>query len=251
MRYLLLLLFLINSLHFIAQTKTFVRNYTYNASEADSKLSSRTIALNEVKTLLLEEIGSYLKSEFENRTVQTQINGQTTFTQLTKSKLVTLVAGITSTKILEEKWNGEVFYIEAEIVVNEADILIKLKELVNDKERTKELEELLAKNIEANETIENLKSELELAKANNRSLSEKDKSRIQENYNENIKVLGATFVGEEIIPGDGVVVIKRKLVKSGTTYTYEKKVFQWGGIACFRDGKPITELEFETETKKQ
>ena len=57
-------------------------------------------------------------------------------------------------------------------------------------------------------------------------------------------------VTEEIIPGDGVLVIKRVLVKSKVAYVYEKKIFNWGGIACFRDGSPIPETVFEFDTKK-
>ena len=46
----------------LAETKTFVREYTYQASEIDSKISCRIIALEQVKRLLLEEIGTYLES---------------------------------------------------------------------------------------------------------------------------------------------------------------------------------------------
>lgn len=46
----------------LAETKTFQREYTYQASEADSKLSARAIALEQVKRLLLEELGTYLES---------------------------------------------------------------------------------------------------------------------------------------------------------------------------------------------
>ena len=35
----------------VAEMKTFVKEYTYEASEADSKLSCRTIALEQVKRL--------------------------------------------------------------------------------------------------------------------------------------------------------------------------------------------------------
>jgi hypothetical protein len=38
-----------------AQEKTFIREYTYAASDLDSKISSRTIALEQVKRLVLEE----------------------------------------------------------------------------------------------------------------------------------------------------------------------------------------------------
>jgi len=58
-------------------------------------------------------------------------------------------------------------------------------------------------------------------------------------------------ITEEIIPGENVVVIRRVVVKDKKAFVYEKKVFNWGGIACFRDGESITELTFEQETKKQ
>ncbi len=38
----------------LAEMKTFVKEYTYQASDEDSKNSSRTVALREIKRLLLE-----------------------------------------------------------------------------------------------------------------------------------------------------------------------------------------------------
>ena len=184
-------MFLINSLCLYTQTKSFVREYTYKAGEADSKLSSKTLALKEVKTLLLEEVGVYLSSEFENKIEQKQVNGKTEFKQLTKSNIITLAAGITKTTILDEKWNGETYYLKAEIIVDINDTKKKLKELVNDKAKTKELEDIQAKNKEANDVIDKLKKELETAKAKNIELSEKDKTRIQEDYNAKINILDA------------------------------------------------------------
>jgi hypothetical protein len=43
-----------------AETKTFIKEYTYHAGDEDSRNSSRTIALREVKRLLLEELGTYV-----------------------------------------------------------------------------------------------------------------------------------------------------------------------------------------------
>jgi hypothetical protein len=40
-----------------AETKTFIKEYTYQAGDEDSKNSCRVIALREVKRLLLEELG--------------------------------------------------------------------------------------------------------------------------------------------------------------------------------------------------
>jgi len=184
-------LFLINSLCLYTQTKSFVREYTYKAGEADSKLSSRQLAIQEVNRLLLEEVGVYLSSEFENKIEQKQVNGKTEFKQLTKSNIITLAAGITKTTILEEKWNGETYYLKAEIIVDIDDTKRKLKELVNDKAKIKELEDIQAKNKEANDVIDKLKKELETAKAKNIELTEKDKTRIQEDYNAKINILDA------------------------------------------------------------
>jgi hypothetical protein len=57
-------------------------------------------------------------------------------------------------------------------------------------------------------------------------------------------------ITEEMITSESVVIIRRILVKDRQAFVYEKKVFNWGGIACFRDGEAITELTFEQETKK-
>ena len=71
---------------------------------------------------------------------------------------------------------------------------------------------------------------------------------------EHLKKLLAKYpqgITEETLPGEGVVIIRRVLVKGQMAFVYEKKIFNWGGIACFRDGSSITELVFEQETKKQ
>ena len=48
-----------------AKNKVFIREYTYHANEIDSKATSRTIALEQIKRQLLEELGTYLESETE------------------------------------------------------------------------------------------------------------------------------------------------------------------------------------------
>ena len=50
------LLLLISVSPAFAETKTFIKEYAYQASDFDSKISSRTIALEQVKRLLLEEV---------------------------------------------------------------------------------------------------------------------------------------------------------------------------------------------------
>ena len=59
------LLLLVSFSPALAETKTFIKQYTDQVSEDDNRDSSRTIALREVKRLLLEELGIYLESETE------------------------------------------------------------------------------------------------------------------------------------------------------------------------------------------
>lgn len=69
---------------------------------------------------------------------------------------------------------------------------------------------------------------------------------------ENIKAMLAKYpagLTEEIITGNGVVIIKRVLVKEGDVWVYQKKIFNWGGVTCFRDDVTITESIFENETR--
>ena len=109
--------------------KTWVREYTYHAGEADSKLTSRAIALEQVKRILLEEIGVFVHSELLMET--TEINGK--LKELTAKQIEIISAGITETKILEETWNGEILYIKAEITADKEDVLKKLDKVINKK----------------------------------------------------------------------------------------------------------------------
>ena len=104
-----MLSFVLNMGTAFSETKTFIREYTYQAGDEDSKNSCRVIALREVKRLLLEELGTYLEST-------TEVNDF----HLTKDHIVTLTAGIVQTELLAEKWNTETlrYWLKAKIAVN-------------------------------------------------------------------------------------------------------------------------------------
>lgn len=70
--------------------------------------------------------------------------------------------------------------------------------------------------------------------------------------NEHIKAMLAKYpegMTEEIINGNGVVIVKRILIKNNDVWVYQKKIFNWGGISCFRDDLAISSLVFDNETK--
>lgn len=75
---------------------TFIKEYTYQASELDSKISCRTIALEQVKRLLLEEMGTYLESFTEVKNYH-----------LSKDQIIIYTAGVVQLNIIEEKWDGK------------------------------------------------------------------------------------------------------------------------------------------------
>ena len=144
-------------------SKTFVREYTYKAGEADSKLTSRAIALEQVKRLLLEEVGVYIKSSLSSQ--ETEING--TVSALTQKDIQVLSAGITQTKVLEEKWDGESYRLKAEIQLDEKDVLRQLDDLISNEKGKEILEQNRAATDAALQEIARLKAELEQEKDKN------------------------------------------------------------------------------------
>ena len=162
MKYLLILILALISGGLSA--KTFVREYTYRAGEADSKLTSRAIALEQVKRLLLEEVGVYIKSSFSSQ--ETEVNGAVS--ALTQKDIQVLSVGITQTKVLEEKWDGESYLLKAEINLDEKDVLRQLDALIANEKSKEILEQNRAATDAAMQEIARLKTELE---------QEKDKTR--------------------------------------------------------------------------
>jgi hypothetical protein len=69
----ILILSVLFSISSQAQKKSFVSEYTYRASDADSKISSREKALKEVKALLIEELSVYVESYVDYEV--TEVNG--------------------------------------------------------------------------------------------------------------------------------------------------------------------------------
>lgn len=164
-------LFLVSTAN--AETKTFVREYIYQASEVDSKISCRVISLEQVKRLLLEELGTYLESHTE-----------ITNFELTKDQVVILTAGIVKTEIINENWDGNTlkYLLRAKMTVDPDSVLKSINDLRKDSQKTRELEELRQKADKALKEIVRLRKELEIAKG--------DKVKTAE-YNEAIGELGS------------------------------------------------------------
>ncbi len=145
----------------IAEIKTFEKEYTYQASEIDSKVTSRAIAVEQVKRLVLEELGTYLMAETEVKDFR-----------ITKDKVIMLTAGIVQTEILNEKWDGEKYHLKARMKADPKEVAASLDRLRKDTQKSKELEDAKKKASEAFQEIEKLKSDLEAVKADQNKLKE-------------------------------------------------------------------------------
>jgi len=105
-----------------ATTKTFIREYTYQASDYDSRLTCQAIALSEVKRLLLEEIGTYLVS---GTTVQ---NGM-----VVSDDISVYTAGAVQTKLIDQRWDGKVYWLKAQIQADPDSVSAAVARLREDK----------------------------------------------------------------------------------------------------------------------
>ena len=139
MNRILIILLLATSL--FAKEKTFVREYTYQASEYDSKVTSRANALEQVKRLLLEEVSVFIISEVDWTQKETVIDGKYTMKDVYEQNIKSITAGVTETKIIDEKWNGETYWLKAEITLDTDDIKDKINKVVDDKQNLKDLAE--------------------------------------------------------------------------------------------------------------
>ena len=156
---LLVILFIPNLVS--AESKTFIKEYTYHAGDEDSRNSSRIIALREIKRLLLEELGIYLESQTEIQNFQ-----------MTKDQITTLTAGIVSAERIEETWDGKVYWLKAKIAADPQDVVDKVNSLHKDLQNARELEEARKMLKEQFAEIEKLKNELKTDPTNEKKIAQ-------------------------------------------------------------------------------
>lgn len=161
-----------------AEINTFEKEYIYQASDFDSKYSSRTIALETVKRLLLEELGTYLITETEVKNFQ-----------FSKDQITAYSAGIVSAEIIDE-WDGKSYWLKAKVSADPIEVEKALKKLVEDKNKLKELKDTKKRADELTKENIRLRAELEAsAKTQNQGQEEKEKNI--KAYDETINGLSA------------------------------------------------------------
>lgn len=155
-----------------AELKTFTKEYTYQAIELDSEFTCRTIALEQVKRLLFEEIGSYLETYTEVQNFQ-----------LNKHQIIVLTAGILSVKVMDEKWNDNRYWLKESIMVDPNEVIRKLDDIRENSQKMSKLEENRANADKTLLAIEGLRNDIETLKSDRMKMN---------NYQTTVNELSAT-----------------------------------------------------------
>jgi tetratricopeptide (TPR) repeat protein len=154
-------IFMLSAAAVVAEIKSLIEEYTYQASELDSKASARAIALEQVKRQLLEEIGTYVES---TTVVQDS--------QIDKDEIKTLSAGVVQTKVLDEKWDGKEYWLKAQVSADPDEVAASIDKLRNDQQLADELAQTQAEKEDALNEVERLKAELAQSNADKEKLAQ-------------------------------------------------------------------------------
>ena len=130
----------------------------------DSRNSCRAIATEQLKRSLLEELGTYVESK---AVVKDSL--------LDKDEITTLTAGVVQVVVMDEKWDGKVYWLKAQVKADPDEVAASIDKLKNDEHLVHDLEEARVEATQAMEEAEALRQQLAQATA--------DKQK-QEQYNE-------------------------------------------------------------------
>jgi TPR repeat protein len=165
-----------------AETEVFFREYTHTAGDADSKITSRQIAHQEIKRELLNEVGTHIYSRIE---ISENASGEVS----SRQEMRALTAGFVKMELIEEKWNGYAFYIKAKMIVDPEEVSKQINELLSNET----VKTLLKKQLtQQAKVVEELRSELlALNAALRNSQAEQERINISQAYTEKSKEISA------------------------------------------------------------
>ena len=97
-----------------ADSREYIRHYTYHASETDSKISARQSAIQQLQAMVIQEHGVSINASIDNK--ELLINGE--YQKTFEANYTSNSSALTKTEIIDESWNGEEFYIKAKIIID-------------------------------------------------------------------------------------------------------------------------------------
>ena len=149
-----------------ALAETYVREYTYKALDIDNRETSRTIAVDHIRTLLFKKIGGHIEQIIK-------VSEDDSSNSFARADVDAVTADLSKINILEETWDDSSYFIKAEIEADTqliVDTLRKYKTSHSEESRQqmvalKANEKALKK---SREKISYLRKELELQKNSSR-----------------------------------------------------------------------------------
>lgn len=127
------MLLLCSSIAF-SQTKEYIKEYIYDASERDNKQEARESALNQATKMVIEEIATYIQSELSIVTIEIDIGGRIDSRESVQDEIYSVTAGLISRKILSERWDGKTFHIKISIQVDPDEVRKSIEAIIENRQ---------------------------------------------------------------------------------------------------------------------
>jgi len=137
-----------------AKPQEFTREYEYIASEKDSKVSARENATEQMRAMLLREIGEVVIAE---QKMESASSGNRFIYDNYSEKITAVAASMVKMEILTENWTGAKYFIRAKIVVDPSEVSKRANEVLLNH---KEMKTLQDKNREISQQVEKLNNEI-------------------------------------------------------------------------------------------
>ncbi len=171
-----------------ATMQEYIREYVHQVGDADSKVTSRQISMQEIKVELLGELGTYIDSRIE---ISQSYNNGDSF----KQDVTALTAGFVRVELIEERFNGETYFLKGKLFADPDEIIIRINQLGKNDTKSKENK---ARLIAAYEDAKALRAQLAALQADIRlnKAAGKDTANLKNKYKEESKQLSAVVLFE-------------------------------------------------------
>jgi tetratricopeptide (TPR) repeat protein len=145
-----------------AETKKFVKEYTYKIETMDNQATGRTLALYQVSKLLLREIAESIQGTLKDSDSSA---GKSPEERLDEIQL--LLPSAVMVNVVNDKWDGGAFFIKAEVEADPADIAKDVEKFRLNEERTRLLKDLKHRSDSALKEIAEMRKTGDVATYNN------------------------------------------------------------------------------------
>jgi TPR repeat protein len=184
---LILALIMLSSTAVNAAVQEYIREYVHRVGDADSKVTSRQVSIQGIKAELPETLATYIKSRIENT------QGNQTESEF-KEELTALITGYVQVDILEERFDGETYYLKAKLSADPDDVVTRINQFSNSTQANLQDKEQLVQAYQENKTAINRLAALQEDILLNKAAGKKTQNLEQQYIDESQKLSISEFV---------------------------------------------------------